>query len=68
MAIDKDDINKITEAIRAGQTGSIGAGNSAGVVSGGADAGVNALKIPFQKLGEVVGNNTEIFEIKQYWQ
>jgi len=53
---------KMAEAIARGQSGSIGAGNSAGAVGKGIDVSVNAIKLPFEKLGEVVGNNTKVFE------
>jgi len=56
------DYERLTKAFKDGQIGSIGAGNSAGVVGKGIDVSVNAIKLPFEKLGEVVGNNTKIFE------
>jgi hypothetical protein len=56
------DYERLTKAFKDGQMGSIGAGNSAGAVGKGVDVSVNAIKLPFEKLGEVVGNNTKVFE------
>ena len=56
------DYEKLTKAFKDGQMGSVGAGNSAGAVGKGIDVSVNAIKLPFEKLGEVVGNNTKVFE------
>lgn len=58
--MDKEDLNKITEAIKAGQTGN--SGGSSGIVSGGADKAIAGITAPMAKLGEAVGNNTKVFE------
>ena len=58
--MDKEDLNKITEAIKAGQTGN--SGGSSGILSGGADKAIAGITAPMTKLGEAVGNNTKVFE------
>jgi hypothetical protein len=60
MALDKEDLNKLTEAIKAGQTGN--SGGSSGVLSGGADKVISGITAPMSALGTAVGNNTKIFE------
>ena len=49
MALDKEAINQLTEAIKAGQTGGLGAGNSAGALGKGIEYGINTLKLPFEQ-------------------
>lgn len=58
--MDKEDLNKITEAIKAGQTGT--SGGSSGILSGGADKAIAGITAPMTALGEAVGNNTKVFE------
>ena len=60
MALDKEDLNKLTEAIKAGQTGN--SGGSSGVLGGGIDKAINLATAPMAALGEAVGNNTKVFE------
>ena len=62
MALTKEDINQLTEAIKSGQTGGLGAGNSVGALGKGIEYSINALKLPFEKFSDIVGNNTKVFE------
>jgi hypothetical protein len=60
MALDKEDLNKLTEAIKAGQTGN--SGGSSGILGAGADKAIAGITAPMTALGEAVGNNTKVFE------
>jgi len=60
MALDKEDLNKLTDAIKAGQTGN--SGGSSGILGGGADKAIAGITAPMTALGEAVGNNTKVFE------
>ena len=60
MALDKEDLNKLTDAIKAGQTGN--SGGSSGILGAGADKAIAGITAPMTALGEAVGNNTKVFE------